>query len=67
MIALSAEQVLKIARDYVSRPDSEDVLNFWIEELFEYFLNTGDMPYGTAKARTGDPSEWIGEQLQRMA
>jgi hypothetical protein len=29
--------------------------------LYEYFH--GDMPYGVAKARTGDPICWIGERL----
>ena len=29
--------------------------------LYEHWLS--EMPYGTAKARTGDPYEWIGERL----
>jgi hypothetical protein len=33
------------------------------EKLFEYFCCTGEMPYGTAKATTGDPVEWILEKL----
>ena len=32
------------------------------ERLYEYYLP--DMPYGTAKARDGDPLEWIFERLQ---
>ncbi len=31
--------------------------------LFNFFLTNGDMPYGTAKARTGDPHEWIENRL----
>jgi hypothetical protein len=27
--------------------------------LFDHYCNTNEMPYGTAKARTGDPYEWI--------
>jgi hypothetical protein len=29
------------------------------DKLFEYYVNSGDMPYGTAKARDGDPYQWI--------
>lgn len=34
-------------------------------KLFDYYCNTGEMPYGVAKARTGDPHHWIIEQLER--
>jgi len=34
------------------------------EKLYEYFaFETCEMPYGTAKARTGDPDLWILEHL----
>ena len=35
-------------------------------DLFEYFLNSGEMPYGTAKARTGDPYNWVADKLDNM-
>lgn len=31
--------------------------------LFDYFLRSGEMPYLTAKARTGDPHEWVANRL----
>ena len=31
------------------------------EKLYEIYWQ--DMPYGTAKGRTGDPYEWISEKL----
>ena len=35
------------------------------EDLFDYyFFTVGEMPYGTAKARTGDPVQWIKHKLQ---
>lgn len=38
------------------------------DKLFEYFaFETGEMPYGTAKARTGDPVDWILEYLDSLA
>ncbi len=33
------------------------------DALFDYYLDSGEMPYGTAKARTGDPYEWVTERL----
>ena len=36
-----------------------------MEALYEYYLCSGEMPYGIAKARTGDPAEWIYEQVSR--
>jgi len=35
-------------------------------KLYEYFCNNGEMPYGTAKARTGDPYEWIGDHMHEV-
>ena len=34
------------------------------DELYEYFLE--DMPYGTQKARDGDPVEWITMRLDGL-
>jgi len=42
--------------------DNQD-LNF---ALYDYFVNSGDMPYGTAKARDGDPDEWIFDRLDYL-
>jgi hypothetical protein len=33
-------------------------------KVFEHFVD--EMPYGTAKARDGDPFEWIGDRLGEM-
>ena len=35
-------------------------------ELYAYFLSVGDMPYGIAKARTGDPVDWITDELNAI-
>ena len=36
------------------------------EKLYEYFtFTTAEMPYGIAKARTGDPDVWILERLHQ--
>lgn len=35
------------------------------EKLYEYYLSSGEMPYGVAKARTGDPGEWVFDRVQQ--
>ena len=36
------------------------------EDLYGYFQNSGEMPYGIQKARTGDPDEWIADRLYEL-
>jgi len=35
------------------------------DALFDYYLDAGEMPYGVAKARDGDPHEWIAQKLDQ--
>jgi hypothetical protein len=35
------------------------------EEFFDHYLNAGEMPYGVAKARTGDPVQWVAQRLEQ--
>jgi hypothetical protein len=36
-------------------------------KLYEYFaFESCEMPYGTAKARDGDPDVWVLEYLEKM-
>ena len=35
-------------------------------DLFGYYMDSGEMPYGTMKARDGDPAEWIMDRLDDM-
>ena len=36
------------------------------DTVYTHFLESGEMPYGVAKARTGDPDQWIAERLARF-
>ena len=36
------------------------------EELFGYYMDSGEMPYGVMKARTGMPDEWIIDRLSDL-
>ena len=33
------------------------------DDLYNYFADSGEMPYGVMKARTGMPDEWIYDKL----
>ena len=33
------------------------------EDLYDYYANSGEMPYGDMKAREGTPDEWIIDRL----
>jgi hypothetical protein len=36
------------------------------EELFGYYMDSGEMPYGVMKARTGDPDQWIADRVSDL-
>lgn len=36
------------------------------DALYDYYTENGEMPYGTAKARDGDPAEWIENKLDEL-
>ena len=38
------------------------------QQLYDYYTSIGPdgMPYGTAKARTGDPDQWIYHRLESL-
>ena len=35
------------------------------EALFDYYADNGEMPYGVAKARDGDPYQWIDNKFEQ--
>ena len=45
----------------------EDLMEepYW-EKLYSYFSNSGEMPYGVAKARTGEPDAWILDYIENL-
>ena len=53
-------------KKFMQTGDLMDAPNIY-EKLFVYFhFDTGEMPYGTAKARDGDPYEWIATKLDDL-
>jgi len=49
-------------RNFETTGDLDDDL---YHALYDYYSNNGDMPYGTMKARTGDPYEWVSDHLAK--
>jgi hypothetical protein len=47
---------------YVLR-ETGDLDHELYEAAFDYYCQNGEMPYGVAKARTGDPYVWITDKL----
>lgn len=37
----------------------------FFQDLFDYYANSGEMPYGVQKARDGDPYNWIHDRLSQ--
>ena len=48
----------------VQDPDADLYGTSAFEKLFDYFSD--EMPYGTQKARTGDPDQWIFDKLDSL-
>lgn len=50
---------------FLNNPDMEidDLSDKILEKLFAYYMDSGEMPYGVMKARTGDPYDWMARQL----
>ena len=49
----------KAAYDAVFNGDCLSNHDEFFQALYDYFVFGGEMPYGVAKARFGDPYEWI--------
>lgn len=45
--------------------DGGELDNDLYDALYDYYASSGSMPYGVAKARTGDPFEWVTEKLDQ--
>ena len=57
------EQFQQIADGELSSGDLSDT-DF--QAIFNYFVNRNEIPYGVAKARTGDPYSWIDEHIESV-
>ena len=55
----------RFSKDVKAFRKGDDLSDDLYNALFDYYSDSGEMPYGTAKARTGDPYEWITQRLDR--
>lgn len=53
----------KEVRDFVAGNDDMDTDLY--HSLFDYYSMHGEMPYGVAKARDGDPFEWVTQRFDQ--
>jgi len=61
IIAKYPEEIKAIANG-----DSPMEFDQFYDEVFGYFMDSGEMPYGVMKARDGDPDVWIADELERL-
>src|SRR6056300_358831 len=50
----------------ITKADDIELGTLAYEELFGYYMDSGEMPYGVMKARTGMPDEWIANRLDDL-
>lgn len=43
--------------------NTSDMAENLYDALYDYYVDTGEMPYGVAKARDGDPYAWVEERF----
>jgi hypothetical protein len=53
----------RFGKEYRDWQQTGNLEGDFYEALYDYYFD--DMPYGTKKARTGDPYEWISDRLAR--
>ena len=49
-------------KNFVAGEDLDEDL---YDALYDYYCDMGEMPYGTMKARDGDPFEWVTQRFDR--
>jgi len=62
--------LMKHPKEFAKLRASEDLMDVYgtplYQDLFDYFSNSGEMPYGTQKGRDGDPVQWMNDELDDM-
>lgn len=63
---MTADEQIKFKEICTGKIDFYEIVDTPLfEKLYEYYLDSGEMPYGVAKARTGTPDEWIYDRLEQ--
>tara|TARA_B100000927_G_scaffold261026_1_gene230968 strand:- start:199 stop:2541 length:2343 start_codon:yes stop_codon:yes gene_type:complete len=58
----------KYPKEWEQLKQGADIMDFdkLYQELFSYYMDSGEMPYGVMKARDGDPYQWISDELDHL-
>lgn len=65
--ALGPKQILALFPEAVAfLNDTGELRDDLYEALYEHYTGTGEMPYGTAKARDGDPMNWVYAKVEEL-
>lgn len=62
---MTADEQIEFKEICTGEADYFDASRGLQDKLYEWYLDSGEMPYGIAKARTGDPDEWIQDRLEQ--
>lgn len=60
-----SEQPLLTFEEAIHFLDTGEIEQATHDRLFDHFCALGEMPYGTMKARDGDPYIWILDRLEQ--
>jgi hypothetical protein len=60
---LSDDELLQASAIALGQKSIDDYPTLY-DKIFNYYFNLGEIPYGTAKARDGDPYEWVQNRLE---
>lgn len=54
---------IKFASDIKVFSETDEMSDDLYDTLYEYYFLNGEMPYGVAKARDGDPMQWVADRF----
>ena len=62
----TTEQLAQFKQIADGELSSGDLSDADFQVIFDHFVNNGEMPYGVAKARDGDPFSWIDDHIDSV-
>lgn len=64
MINATIQEIkFNFAKDVKVFRESGEMSDDLYDTLYEYYFLNGEMPYGVAKARDGDPMQWVADRF----
>jgi len=63
---LTAEEVNWVEKEWTTGAQDIYTNELIFDKLFNYYMDTGEMPYDVAKARTATPDEWMSDRWENL-